>query len=185
MDIVPVLPAQSQPAQPQLSQSDASRKNISKSPTVRGDLSAELAAPRTIHSEDVDVLDGAGGCTFRSADPTPLNSPSNDLLPLPTASSASTTPAVVSGASTRANNAPSMRVHGGVSNTRIRLEDPHPDGIDGGADARDEGTLVSRAVDIVTSARGLFGAIWSTGASQNSAPVESYSAVNGRHLFDQ
>lgn len=187
MDIVPVLPAQSQPAQPQLSQSDASRQYISKSPTVGGNLSAELAARRTTpsHSEDVDGLDGADGCTFRSADPIPLNSPSNDLSPLPTASSASTSSAVLNGASTRANNAPSVRVHGDLSNTRSRLEDPHPDGIDGGGDARDEGTLVSRAVDIVTSARGLFGAIWSAGANQNSAPVEPHSAVNGRNLFDQ
>lgn len=80
-------------------------------------------------------------------------------------------------------DAPSARIRGGVASTRIGFDDSLLDGLDEG-DVRAEGTLVSRAVDIVTSARGLFGAIWNAGGGQTSAPAEPYSAVNGRHLSD-
>jgi hypothetical protein len=73
---------------------------------------------------------------------------------------------------------PSVRVRGGVPNSKIGFDNPLCDGIDDERDPRDEGTLVSRAVDIVASARGLFGAIWNAGAGQTTASAEPYSAVN-------
>lgn len=194
LDIVPVLPAQGQPAPAQHSPSDASW-SLSNATTTTGEHPAERSARRgEIEAicvkpprPDVTGSNGADSCASRSTSLT-LNSPTNNTFPLPPASPPSTTSPPLSKTSENviSENASSIRLHRDAPNAKIHFENPLPDGFNDELDARDEGTLVSRAVDIVTSARGLFGAIWNAGAGQTStsASTEPYSAVNGRHPSD-
>ena len=114
---------------------------------------------RSIASLDDDegAPDGADGYSYHSANPTPSNSPISTFKPLPPVS-------------------PS--VHHRRPSSGISIGHPQPSGVE------EDGTLVSRAVEIVSSAKGLLGAIWNAGVGAPASPVESYPSVSGRRASD-
>lgn len=192
MDIVPVLPAQSQPAPAQLSPGidPPSAGSASRPPTVHtsSPLNIKGSVPRAavkvtdLDSDDEGAPDGMDGFRY-STNPTPVNSPTHALKPLPVSiSSGVGTGTSKEGASRASSSAGKGR--GGIPSASIGLGSPATRSGDEAIDARDDGTLVSRAVDIVTSARGFIGAIWNAGVGHSATPFDPHATVNGRRTSD-
>ncbi|KAF9512657.1 hypothetical protein BS47DRAFT_1038573 [Hydnum rufescens UP504] len=126
-----------------------------------GKNSGSLRRATTTVTDDDGVPDGGDAYSYHSINPTPSNSPISTSRPLPSVSS------TISPSHHR-------RSSSGVSTGR-----PQAPGI-----IEEDGTLVSRAVEIVSSAKGLLGAIWNAGVGVPASPVESYPSVNGRRASD-
>jgi len=132
-------------------------------------------------TEDVDAVDGSDGYLYHSTNPTPTNSPTLTMKSLPAGSTAQ--PSIVPEQGSRPlipsfdkrHLPPSSSNHS--SGNRRSISPSAPRNVGGYIE---EGTLVARAADIVSSARGLFGAIWGAPASS----VEPCPPVNGRRASD-
>jgi len=127
--------------------------------------------------EDVDAVDGSDGYLYHSTNPTPTNSPTLTMKSLPAGSTTQSPTVPEQGSRPLIPSSDKRPLPPSSSNrsseNRRNISPPSPRSVHGNIE---EGTLVARAAEIVSSAKGLFGAIWGVPASS----VESCPPVTGR-----
>lgn len=166
------------------------RNNAAPPPVVPAARPRRVVDPDDSDSEE-GAPDGTDEYSYHSTNPTPVNSPTGLMRPstslfaaIPTSTGPSSS---VSSATATGASAPSLsrlnHKRGASSNSNFvaaSLAAGSGSGVDEAREAAEDGTLVSRAAEIVSSARGLFGAIWNAGVGHPASPVESFGSVHGR-----